>query len=94
MLVDGAAAVNIIPYVMLRKFGKSQDDLTKTDIMLKEFEGVVSPAFGHYASISQLAVRPFPLLSSLLMAMVHTVCCWVGIGYMPIVAFHLPCINV
>ena len=44
MLVDGGAAVNIMPYVMLRKLGKSSDDLTKTDMMLKDFEGVVSPA--------------------------------------------------
>jgi len=46
MLVDGGAAVNIMPYVMLHKLGKSQDDLTKTDMMLKDFEGVVSPALG------------------------------------------------
>jgi hypothetical protein len=46
MLVDGGAAVNIMPYVMLRKLGKSQDDLTKTDMMLKDFEGVVSPTLG------------------------------------------------
>ena len=43
MLVDEGAAMNIMPYVMLRKLGKSQDDLTKTDMMLKDFEGVVSP---------------------------------------------------
>ena len=46
MLVDGGAAVNIMPYVMLRNLGKSQDDLTKTDMMLKDFECVVSPALG------------------------------------------------
>ena len=46
MLVDGGAAVNIMPYVMLCKLAKSQDDLTKTDMMLKDFEGVVSPALG------------------------------------------------
>jgi hypothetical protein len=46
MLVDGGATVNIMPYVMLRKLGKSSDDLTKTDMMLKDFEGVVSPALG------------------------------------------------
>ena len=46
MLVDGGAAVNIMPYVMLRKLGKSQDDLMKTGMMLKDFEGVVSPALG------------------------------------------------
>jgi len=46
MLVDGGAAVNIMPYVMLCKLGKNQDDLTKTIMMLKDFEGVVSPALG------------------------------------------------
>ena len=46
MLVDGGTAMNIMPYVMLRKLGKNQDDLTRTDMMLKDFEGVVSPALG------------------------------------------------
>src|SRR6185312_3026314 len=46
MLVDGGAAVNIMPYAMLRKLGKSNEDLTKTYMMLKDFEGVVSPAVG------------------------------------------------
>ena len=46
MLVDGGVAMNIMPYVMLRKLGKNQDDLTKTDMMLKDFEGVVYPALG------------------------------------------------
>src|SRR6185369_8712936 len=46
MLVDGGVAVNIMPYIMLRKLGKNQDDLTKTDMMLKDFEGVVSPTLG------------------------------------------------
>ena len=38
--------MNIMPYAMLRKLGKSNDDLTKTDMMLKDFEGVVSPVVG------------------------------------------------
>ena len=38
--------MNIMPYVMIRKLGKNQDDLTKAEMMLKEFEGVVSPALG------------------------------------------------
>ena len=32
--------------MMLRKLGKSKNDLTKTDMMLKDFEGVVSPTLG------------------------------------------------
>jgi hypothetical protein len=43
ILVDGGAAVNLMPYTMLRKIGKSDDDLTQTDRMLVDFESNVSP---------------------------------------------------
>ena len=46
MLVDGGAAVNIMPYAMLCKLGIGNEDLTKTDMMLKDFKGVVSLALG------------------------------------------------
>src|SRR5688572_17221786 len=46
LMVDGGAAVNIMPYAVLRKLGKSDDDLTRTDMMLKDFEGKVSNARG------------------------------------------------
>ena len=46
MLVDGGAVMNIMPYAMLRKLGKGSEDLTKMDMMLKDFERVVSPAVG------------------------------------------------
>jgi len=35
-----------MPYVMYRKLGKGDQDLTKTDRQLKDFEGNVSPAKG------------------------------------------------
>jgi len=44
--IDGGAAINIMPYVMYRKLDKGDQDLTKTDMMLKDFEGNVSPAKG------------------------------------------------
>jgi hypothetical protein len=46
VLIDGGAAINIMPYVVYRKLGKGDQDLTKTDMMLKDFEGNVSPAKG------------------------------------------------
>jgi hypothetical protein len=46
ILIDGGAAINIIPYVMYQKLGKGDQDLTKTDMILKDFEGNVSPAKG------------------------------------------------
>jgi len=49
ILVDGGAAINIMPYAVYRKLGKGDQDLTKTDMMLKDFEGNVSPVKGRYA---------------------------------------------
>ncbi|XP_072146400.1 uncharacterized protein [Setaria viridis] len=46
LLVDTSVAVNIMPYTMFRKLGKGKDDLIKTDMLLKDFEGNVSPARG------------------------------------------------
>jgi hypothetical protein len=46
ILIDGGATINIMPYIMYRKLGKGDQDLTKTDMMLKDFEGNVSPAKG------------------------------------------------
>jgi hypothetical protein len=46
ILIDGGATINIMPYVMYQKLGKGDQDLTKTDMMLKDFECNVSPAKG------------------------------------------------
>jgi hypothetical protein len=46
ILIDGGTAINIMPYVMYQKLGKGDQDLTKTDMMLKYFKGNVSPAKG------------------------------------------------
>jgi len=46
VLIDGGAAINIMPYVMYWKLGKGDQDFTKTDMMLKDFEGNVSPVKG------------------------------------------------
>jgi len=46
ILVDGGAAINILPYAVYQKLGKGDQDLTKTDMMLKDFEGNVSPVKG------------------------------------------------
>jgi len=42
ILIDGGAAINIMPYTVYWKLGKGDQDLTKTDMMLKDFEGNVS----------------------------------------------------
>jgi len=46
ILIDGGAAINIMPYAVYRKLGKGDQDLTNTDMMLNDFEGNVSPVKG------------------------------------------------
>jgi hypothetical protein len=46
MLVEGGAAINVMPYTTNRKLEKGEEDLIKTDMMLKDFEGKASPAWG------------------------------------------------
>jgi hypothetical protein len=46
MLVDTGAAVNIMPYSVLRRLGHSIGDLIKTNITLSDFNGQTSEAQG------------------------------------------------
>jgi hypothetical protein len=46
MLVDTGAAVNIMPYSMLRRLGRSSSDLIKTNVTLSDFNGQASEAQG------------------------------------------------
>jgi len=43
ILIDGGAAINIMPYTIYQKLGKGDQDLTKADMMLNDFEWNVSP---------------------------------------------------
>ena len=45
MLVDTGAAVNLMPYSVLRRLGRSSD-LIKTNVMLNDFNGQPSEAMG------------------------------------------------
>jgi hypothetical protein len=46
MLVDTGAAVNLMPYSVLRRLGRSYADLIKTNVMLNDFHGQPSEAMG------------------------------------------------
>ena len=89
MLVDGGAAVNIMPYVMLCKLAKSQDDLTKTDMMLKDFEVVVSLALGALCVDLTIGSKTLPTTFFVINGKGSYSLLLGRIGYMPIVAFHL-----
>jgi hypothetical protein len=46
MLVDTGATVNIMPYSVLRRLGRSAEDLMKTNVTLSNFNGQASEAQG------------------------------------------------
>jgi hypothetical protein len=46
MLVDTGAAVNIMPYSVLHRLGRSTGDLIKTNVTLSDFNGQTSEAQG------------------------------------------------
>jgi hypothetical protein len=46
MLVDTGVAVNIMPYSVLRRLGRSTKDLIKTNVTLSDFNGQTSEAQG------------------------------------------------
>ena len=46
MMVDGGAAVNLMPYATFRKLGRNAEDLIKTNMVLKDFGGNPSETRG------------------------------------------------
>jgi hypothetical protein len=46
MMVDGGAAVNLMPYATFRKLGRNIEDLIKTNMVLKDFGGNTSETKG------------------------------------------------
>jgi hypothetical protein len=46
MLIDGAATVNLMPYTVFEKLGREDDELVKTNLMLKGMGGNLMEARG------------------------------------------------
>ena len=46
MFVDGGAAINIMPYATFKKLGMTNEDLLKTDMILRDFAGNPSDTRG------------------------------------------------
>ena len=46
MLVDTGAAINVMPYSLCEKFGRSKEDLVLTSVTLSDFKGEASAVIG------------------------------------------------
>ena len=60
MLVDTGAAVNLMPYSVLRRLGRSSADLIKTNVMLNDFNGQPSEAMGVLNVELTVGRKPIP----------------------------------
>jgi hypothetical protein len=94
MLVDIGAAVNIMPYSVLRGLGRSTGDLIKTNVMLSDFNRQTSEAQGVLSVDLTVGNKTVPTFSSLSTARAHTTSYLVGIGSIPTAASLPQCINV
>jgi hypothetical protein len=64
MLVDTGAAINIMPYLVLRQLGCSAEDLIKTNVMLSDFNGQALEAHGILNMGSKTVLTSFFIISS------------------------------
>jgi uncharacterized protein (DUF39 family) len=63
MIVDVGAPINLMSYTILCKIGKSDEDLTQTDMMLVDYGGTSLQLKEQSAWCSPSVVRPFRPLS-------------------------------
>jgi hypothetical protein len=89
MLVDTGATVNIMPYSVLRRLGRSTEDLIKTNVTLSNFNGQASEAQGVLNVDLTIGSKPSRLLSSSSVAKARTLSCSGGIEFLPTAAFLL-----
>jgi hypothetical protein len=89
MLVDTGATVNIMPYSVLRRLGRSTEDLIKTNVTLSNFNGQASEAQGVLNVDLTMGSKPSRLLSSSSVAKARTLSCSGGIEFLPTAAFLL-----
>jgi predicted aspartyl protease len=94
MLVDTGAAVNIMPYSVLRRLEQSIGDLIKTNVTLSDFNGQTLEAQGVLSVDLTVGNKTAQPLSSSSTARVHTMSYLAGIGSMLTTASLPQCINV
>jgi len=75
ILIDGGVSINIMPYAVYQKLGKGDQDLTKTDMMLIDFEGNVSPVKGATCVEWTIGSKTLPTTSLSSVEKVPIICC-------------------
>nr|AAK92596.1 Putative retroelement [Oryza sativa Japonica Group] len=93
MMVDGGAAINLMPYAMFRKLGRNAEDLIKTNMVLKDFGGNPSETKGVLNVELTVGSKTIPTTFFVIDGKGSYSLFLEGLGFMPIVAFLQLCIN-
>jgi hypothetical protein len=94
MLVDTGAAVNIMPYSVLRRLARFAKDLIKTNVTLSDFNGQASEAQGILNVVLTVGSKTILTSFFIISSKSTTLSCSGGIGFMPTAASLLRCTNV
>ena len=94
MLVDGGAAINMMPYSTFKKLGKRTEDLCPTDMRLTDFSGNISVTKGAICVELTVGSKSLPTTFFVVDAKAHIVCFWEEIGSMLTAVYHPLCIKV
>ena len=85
--------MNVMPVGVLKKLGKSQKDLKKTNMKMTNFTGESTDALGFYIVELTVGTKTSSTVFLSWMPTRDTLYCQEEIGFTPIYASHLPCIN-
>jgi hypothetical protein len=91
MLVDGGTAINLMSYSVFKKLGREDDELVKNNLMLNDVGGNPMEAQGVISM--ELTVGSKLLATAFFVVEVQGKLFLAAIGFMPIAAFLLLCMN-
>ena len=94
MLVDTDAVVNLMPYSVLHRLGRSAADLIKTNVMLNDFNGQPSETKGVLNVELTVGRKTVPTSFFIINSKSSTQCYLGGIRFTPIVVFLPQCTSV
>jgi hypothetical protein len=91
MLVDGGTAINLMSYSVFKKLGREDDEIVKNNLMLNDVGGNPMEAQGVISM--ELTVGSKLLATAFFVVEVQGKLFLAAIGFMPIAAFLLLCMN-
>jgi hypothetical protein len=93
MLVNGGAAVNLMPYSIFKKLGREDDELVMTNLTLNDVGGNPMEARGVISMELNIGSKSLTTAFFVVEVQGNYSVILAAIGFMPTIAFLLLCIN-